>query len=476
MNRIKRLVFITLLFVTYYAESHTTRSLTIINSDKNKDIFLYYDNALMERQRYTLQALKSITIKFDSLTPEPLVVYVPVTIARLALCMPMMAGDTLRIGYDKANDMYTFHGPHTAEYKHLVTLEALSIAPNPMTYMTHTLQKKITYKKHFGNCQAVFKKIDSVNAIIRKDSLVRPEIKKLIDTEFKLIKVSFLAFPGDPGRTNLIDHPEKVPQFYRDSLAKYARIFERLGPQAMSHSRQIIFSLTTYIQFLTLAGGKPVTISNTFEQACNTLHGAQRDVTCFFMLKTAQRDNVPMQNELARFQTMLTPNSPYLRILLKHYELSNYPILKDTTFQDLVVNTHGDTLKLRDVLASMKDSLVYVDVWASWCAPCIMGMPHSQALTKKYSTRKFKVIYISIDAAPDKWKEAEAKYLPETENSYRLLDHNQAMFYKKFKIDSIPRYLLVDTNTVVRQHKALSPDHPELPNIIEPLMKDRLPE
>ncbi|MEO6923713.1 MAG: TlpA disulfide reductase family protein [Bryocella sp.] len=53
-------------------------------------------------------------------------------------------------------------------------------------------------------------------------------------------------------------------------------------------------------------------------------------------------------------------------------------------------------------LHALRGKVVLIDFWASWCAPCIVEIPHLIDLKKRYTFRGFEVIGISLDdsAAP----------------------------------------------------------------------------
>jgi len=44
-----------------------------------------------------------------------------------------------------------------------------------------------------------------------------------------------------------------------------------------------------------------------------------------------------------------------------------------------------------------KGKVYLVDMWATWCVPCIAGMPHMSDLQKKYAAKGFEVIGITSD-------------------------------------------------------------------------------
>jgi thiol-disulfide isomerase/thioredoxin len=48
-------------------------------------------------------------------------------------------------------------------------------------------------------------------------------------------------------------------------------------------------------------------------------------------------------------------------------------------------------------LADYRNKIVYIDVWASWCAPCLRSMPELQALREKFRGQPFEVIGLNVD-------------------------------------------------------------------------------
>lgn len=49
-------------------------------------------------------------------------------------------------------------------------------------------------------------------------------------------------------------------------------------------------------------------------------------------------------------------------------------------------------------LAAMKDKVVLVDFWATWCGPCVAEMPHVISTYEKYKDAGFEVVGISLDS------------------------------------------------------------------------------
>ena len=58
-----------------------------------------------------------------------------------------------------------------------------------------------------------------------------------------------------------------------------------------------------------------------------------------------------------------------------------------------------------------ENSLLLLDFWAGWCAPCVKEIPALNALQQKYAAGgKLKVLGLSLDKTPAKMEAAAAKY------------------------------------------------------------------
>src|SRR5688572_2027979 len=48
-------------------------------------------------------------------------------------------------------------------------------------------------------------------------------------------------------------------------------------------------------------------------------------------------------------------------------------------------------------LAAKRDKVVLLNVWATWCGPCVYEIPELQKLHEHYVSRGFEVIGVSVD-------------------------------------------------------------------------------
>lgn len=61
-------------------------------------------------------------------------------------------------------------------------------------------------------------------------------------------------------------------------------------------------------------------------------------------------------------------------------------------------------------LSSLKGTVVLIDFWATWCAPCIKEQPELKSLysrlEKQVKEGKFEIMGVSLDRRKDSWLEA----------------------------------------------------------------------
>lgn len=178
-----------------------------------------------------------------------------------------------------------------------------------------------------------------------------------------------------------------------------------------------------------------------------------------------------LEKYLIKFQK-ITNDSILINEIKSDYLLDYINLRKDIKsvhFMDI----NGKIISLSEVLKKNKGKLVYIDFWASWCAPCRVEIPSSKLIQKEFENKNIEFIYISIDTNKNKWLKAnkDENLLPK--NNYLALNYPQASFYNELKLKTIPRYILFDKNGILISDSAPKPSEKRLKNIFTELSEDK---
>jgi len=113
-----------------------------------------------------------------------------------------------------------------------------------------------------------------------------------------------------------------------------------------------------------------------------------------------------------------------------------------------LVGTNNTTLTLDDVFKKNKGKILVLDLWASWCVPCIIEFPALEKTKKYFAAKKIAFVGISLDLdTKDKnWKDMIVKSKIGNTNQFRVAQRSNKLVNKLYKIESIPRYLVFDKN------------------------------
>ena len=90
-----------------------------------------------------------------------------------------------------------------------------------------------------------------------------------------------------------------------------------------------------------------------------------------------------------------------------------------------------------------KGKLVYIDIWATWCKPCIKEYPDFVKLEEEYHNKNILFVSVSFDAKKPDWEEYVTKHKLEDTQFWVDLK-NKKIYDDGFNITSIPRFILLD--------------------------------
>jgi len=129
--------------------------------------------------------------------------------------------------------------------------------------------------------------------------------------------------------------------------------------------------------------------------------------------------------------------------------------------------TDGKKISIKD----LKGKVVYIDVWATWCGPCIAEIPASKQLQQEFSgDENIQFLNVSVDRGKSDWE----KFLRE-DNTWRGLhiiieaDKIQSL-YTTYKLFGVPDYILIDHEGNIVNMKAPRPSEKKVTAEIRQLL------
>ncbi len=167
---------------------------------------------------------------------------------------------------------------------------------------------------------------------------------------------------------------------------------------------------------------------------------------------------------------------------IKDYAVKSYKPLIDTKHlgvgsdilnSPLVSSKDFGNYTWNDILNVDDGNIKYIDFWASWCAPCIVEMPLSMELNEQYNTKGIQFVYVSMDENLSAWKKAIARIGLTKSLNFNMADGLKSNFAKKFKIQTIPHYMIIGKDGKVINQDAPRPSDPKIRQIFGDLLKKK---
>ena len=123
-------------------------------------------------------------------------------------------------------------------------------------------------------------------------------------------------------------------------------------------------------------------------------------------------------------------------------------------------------------LKSLRGKYVYIDVWATWCAPCKAEIPFLQKVEHDYKDKNIHFVSLSVDKIADKGKWASYVRDNKLGGIQVMADKDfSSDFIKGYNIMSIPRFILIDPEGRIVDGDAKRPSDTNLRAQFDKLLK-----
>lgn len=255
---------------------------------------------------------------------------------------------------------------------------------------------------------------------------------------------------------------------------KKNKIFE----EALQNVLTIDTNLLTFKLFINnyntyIASTKNFNVLAYFEKVKNSYPTIVKSYILFDLIKSYQPNN---EKKLDTLKTLinnyaLVANSrSQINFLKKSIEkiIADKAANKDANIQVLSASIN-QKLELNAILNKYRGKVVYMDIWASWCIPCIAEMPYSKSLYAEMKAKSIPVefLYISEDENIAPWLTKSKQIKLPTERNFLFLKNDALkQFFELHQIKSIPRYLLFNKKGEIINSDALRPSDNDLKKLL----------
>jgi len=127
------------------------------------------------------------------------------------------------------------------------------------------------------------------------------------------------------------------------------------------------------------------------------------------------------------------------------------------------VKSEGDKV-FDSIIKKFRGKVIYVDFWATWCAPCRDGIERIKPLKAELADKNIVFVYITNPTSPEKtYKEMIPSIRGE---HFRLSQDEWNYLVQKFNIYGIPHYELVDKTGKIISGDLIRLDYDGLKNLL----------
>jgi thiol-disulfide isomerase/thioredoxin len=160
-------------------------------------------------------------------------------------------------------------------------------------------------------------------------------------------------------------------------------------------------------------------------------------------------------------------------------------LVTNTTLTDLVKNARNKyhaklaaatlsteniskSKSLNEIFGKYKGKVIYVDFWASWCAPCLGEMSNAANLKKQLKGQEVVIVYLAFNDQKAGWLAARKEFEIEGEH-YLLSASLMKEATEVFGIYGVPHYAIIDKDGNIFSSNAERPleAYPDLLKLIE---------
>lgn len=199
-------------------------------------------------------------------------------------------------------------------------------------------------------------------------------------------------------------------------------------------------------------------------------------------LKSSDLRVAMLMNFSSKISSSKSKAADYLKLIQKNTTSKNFIKYAEDTYSSLSKLKEGDVspnFSYNDIngamvhLSDFKGRIVYIDVWATWCAPCIKQIPYIEKLEKEFHNMPITFVSISVDKkeAFEKWKKmVRVKNLVGVQLfADKSFDSD---FMDHYAVNSIPRFIIIGKDGNIVDPDAPNPSYDKTRTLLSDLLNE----
>lgn len=342
--------------------------------------------------------------------------------------------------------------------------------------MNYTAKKNLKFKEQFANARNYY---NSANNFVQYKNKTLNEYKNWLNQNYPLITDTYTKQIFECWATAEVEYKlwndfqnyifELNPQQRSDLYTPL--ILNKLLPinnyNALPSRQFSIFLINHLRQQLSIdspfeyGDNKKEKWIDVIQQYAQNIYDEKiRDIaTTIILLKKLRTGHSDLTQELPLFKTQCK-NPYYIQLVENEYQ----ELQKNSNTEIQGIQTYhyptDENVTLQKIKDQFKGKAIYIDVWATWCGPCIQEMKDAESnkIKEFFKNENIVFVYIMIDANTG----AEASWR-NIINKNKVLGHHilanktlSADLKQNYNLKSLPAHLLINAKGIVINNNAPS--------------------
>jgi peroxiredoxin len=110
----------------------------------------------------------------------------------------------------------------------------------------------------------------------------------------------------------------------------------------------------------------------------------------------------------------------------------------------LLPRLDGTTVRLSDY----RGKVVLLNIWATWCGPCVEEMPSMERLHQEMKDEDFEILAVSID---DSGADAVAPFMERLKLNFTALTDTKGAIRHLYQVTGVPESFVISKNGIIEE-------------------------